>query len=192
MYRVEDTIKMGYCPTMEIFLNDIMELNPDIKLLSFGSAAQVLALLKEDYLNAGLIGRIAKKNEIYNEIKEMRLAKGYTLVGKFKIAIPHGELSNMEIHTYLPEEVVKSFIPEVNKVIYHKSVEDAVREGISSAILIDWDDYSDDYELIIPIEDEGKVLKFRTPTLYYHTKLESDIEVIEEKLKHTVVQKYEI
>ena len=185
-------IVMGFCPTMGIFLDEMKGLDIGIKPLQLGIAAQVLALLRGGYMNAGLVGRIAKKIEINDNIKEMRLAKGYTLVGKFKTAIPYGELPGMEIHTYLPEEVVKSFIPEAGNIIYHKSIEDAISEGVNSAVLIDWDDYSDDYELVIPIEGGGKVLKFRTPTIYYHTEIEENIEAIEENLKHMARQKYEI
>jgi len=103
---------------------------------------------------------------------------------------PQSKLSNMEIHTYLPEKVIQSFIPEVNRVVYHKSLEDTISEGINSAVLINWNDYFDDYELIIPIVDGGKVLKFRAPTLYYHNKLGGDIRAIKKYSKHTVRQTY--
>ncbi|MCD6398762.1 MAG: hypothetical protein J7L08_02470 [Candidatus Aenigmarchaeota archaeon] len=193
MNTLNETMNMGFCPTMEVFMEDILKINNEIKANPMGSAAQVLTFLREGYINIGFIGRLAKKIELNDRIKEKRLWKGYTLVGQFKMGIPVEELPYQKITTYLPKEKVEKFIPEVKRIVYYDNKEDAIADGIYSSVLIDWDDYQDDYELVIPVHRNGlKVLKFRTPTIFYYEQFEDEIEELSKKIKDAIRSAYEI
>ncbi len=193
MNSVNDTLNLGFCPTMKVFIADILNINSEIKTSAMGSAAQVLTFLREGYINFGLIGRLAKKMEISEKIKEKRLWKGYTLIGQFKTGLPVEEIPYQKITTYLPKEKVEKFIPEAKKVVYYDNFDNAISDGIYSSVLIDWDDYKDDYELKIPIHRDGmKVLKFRTPTFYYYEQFEDEVEELSKKIKDAIRSAYEI
>jgi hypothetical protein len=52
-------------------------------------------------------------------------------------------------------------------VIVHNSTDDAIKNGMDEMVLIDWSEYKDEHELIIPLDERGeKVEKFRIPIIY--------------------------
>lgn len=193
MNTANEIINVGFCPTMGIFMDERLDTEMQLKKTALGSAAQVLAFLREGNLNMGLIGRLATKMELNEKIKVKRLWKGYTLIGQFKTAISEEEVPFLKISTYLPKEKVEKFIPGSKKILYYDTIDKAITEGIFSAVLIDWDDWKDEYELVIPVNRSGiKTLKFRTPTLYYYEQFEDEANEISEKLKKIVEKEYEI
>ncbi len=65
-----------------------------------------------------------------------------------------------------PEQVVKDFMPEGQNIHFHNSTQDAIAEGIDSAVLISWNEYGEGLGLVIPVDEGGKIEKYRLPILY--------------------------
>jgi len=161
-------LKLGYCPTM---FEEALEISDEkgMELILFSSSAEILEALKNDEIDAGLIGRLAKKIEINEEIEEEILREGYTLVSKERSMILFSNLNFFKIHTYLTESVSHTLIPN-SEIIYYDTLDEAVLEGFkrNEPVLISWEDFDDKYELFIPLDEFGRKIKnFRIPVLYY-------------------------
>ena len=171
-------IRLGYCPTMSNLAQDIQSKNNQISLIPFDYTAQALSALNNAEIDVVLVGRIAEKTEL-NDSFEIKLRDGLTLVGKKKKMISINELQNMIVHTSESEEEAKKYIPETAEIVYHNSVEDAIEKGLDEAVLINWKYYSDNLELVIPIDENmNKIEKFRMPVLYtYDKKLLDNLEI---------------
>ncbi len=153
---------VGYCPTMEPYAREIAA-EEDMELLLYGSAAAVLHALRQGQITVGVIGRIAAASE-YPE-KGQRLAQGYTLIGPSHSLISYETVKSLPISTALAEDVVAKRFPELEHVAFHESTAEALKTG--SAVLIDWDEWQDGYQLLVPVHPDGrKVSKFRTPVVY--------------------------
>jgi hypothetical protein len=153
---------LGYCETFERFAFEIRDNNEGIVLQKFPSSFDVLANLKNDKIDYGLIGRRAYSFEIDEDIKETPLQEfGFTLVSNEKGFIDYRDLKNLEIHTYLSEDIVKEFFDFQNITYQNK-----LSANLETPRLISWEDWNDSFELFIPIENGKKVEKFRTPMLY--------------------------
>ena len=156
---------LGYCPTMKTHAQSIAA-DADLTLKAYGTTAEAISALKKGVVDAILVGRPAKKSEL-KEAFELKLRGGYTLVGKTKRLLRLDELTQKKIHTAVEKEEFSQYMPQTENVIYHNSLEEALKNGINEVVFINWDDYSDDYELLIPIDDGGnKVEKFRIPIVY--------------------------
>ncbi len=166
---VNNILKLGYCPTMENNANKIALSNKNIHLIKYSSTIDVLKDLNENKIDIGLVGRVAKSDELKKEFNELRLDKGFTLVNSQKKIIPYYQLKNIQIHTYLHKEEVQNFLGNIDNVIFYESIKDIKSNEI---LLIDWTDYSEDYELLIPIDENNmKIEKFRIPVLYSYINL---------------------
>ncbi len=162
--------KLGYCPTMEGIARELANKNrnENISFVPLGSAAEALYYLKADQIKGALIGRIAKKTEITPDTKRVNLQKdGYTIISWRKGFIDRSGLPDLPVVTYIPESVAKDIIPEVKQIRFVKSNEEMIRHMEDHAGLIPWSDYKDDYELLIPMEDGGKMIRFRLPVIYF-------------------------
>ncbi len=163
-------IKLGYCPTMVEIAKMIQEKNQHVSLVPYDFTAQALQSLNKKEVDVVLVGRIAENNEL-GEVFEKRLKDGLTLVGREKMLIRMDDLQKSRIHTYVTKEQAQEYIPNTDKIIYHDSFESAIKEGINDAVLIKWSDFSDDFELIIPVDENmNKIEKFRIPVLYSYNK----------------------
>jgi hypothetical protein len=159
-------IVLGYCPTMYEYARNIQELNDNLELRLFESSLTAINQLKSGNLDIILIGRIAKLNEL-NNAYELRLRQGMTLVSINKNFILEQDLINIPIHTALSREIVELYFPITNNIIFHDSLDYAIRNGIHQSVLIDWNDFNDDFELLIPVDAQmNKIEKFRLPILY--------------------------
>ena len=159
-------VKLGYCQTFEQFAIDIGQKNENIVLEKLDSSFAVLSELGEGNLDYGLIGRKAYGYELAPGTQEIPLQEpGLTLISQEKGFVDYDELKNLEIHTYLEKEIVEDFF-EFGNITFHDEIEKAIEEGLNSAVLISWQDWDDDFELLIPIDEFKKVEKFRTPILY--------------------------
>ena len=156
-------MKIGNCPTMEKYTEEISK-KYNLDIVRNHSAAEVLYNLSAGNLDIGLIGRKAEKAEFVGYEKRLKDV-GYTLIYRGKSAIDYRQLGAITVHTYLPEDIVKNNFPEFRNVVYHQSLEESLREGEIN--LISWDDWRDEFNLLIPIDEFGnKIEKFRTPILY--------------------------
>jgi len=137
--------------------------NDEFELINLGSAGQVLYLLDNDDIDVGVIGRQAKKSEFEGVLK--RIGKGYTLITTMKSMIFNKDLEMLEIHTYISKEIVEQKYLYLKNIIYHDSLKDTLDKG--KIQLISWDDWNDNFELLIPVDDfKNKNPDFRVPHFY--------------------------
>ena len=157
-----EKMKIGYCPTMEEFVKKIKNVQ-DFEIINLGSAARVLYSLKIGEIDIGIVGRKAKKEEFvgYERVD----GNGYTLITHTKGEIPENELSGLRIDTCIPREIVEKEFSELKNIVYHKTLKEALEKG--NVQLIDWNDWDDKFELLIPVDKfYNKVKKFRLPRFY--------------------------
>ena len=161
--------KLGFCPTMANIAIDLKSKNDFIELYPFDSAAEALFYLKQNAMDGIVIGRFAKQSEISPQIDKFCLQKeGYTLISSQKGFIEFEYIGRLQVHTYLPETLVKEKFPELKKVQFYQD-KDATLQKVNhtEVALIDWHDYEDRYELMIPVDEGGKIKKYRLPILYF-------------------------
>ncbi len=160
--------KLGFCPTMEGIARKIAHKTNNISFIPLGSAAEALYYLREDQIEGALIGRIAKKSEITPDIIKVNLQKdGFTLISLHKGFINKSDLPALPVVTFIPPDIVKNVIPEVKNVKLVESEEEMFNYLNDHAGLIPWSNYKDEYELLIPMEAGGKMIRFRLPVIYY-------------------------
>ena len=166
-------MKIGYCPTMEKYLKTYID-NKDLDLINLGSARQVLSLLKNDKIDVGAIGRQAKKSEFEGVLK--RIGTGYTLINTTKCMISNDDLETLEIYTDVSKEIIKQKYPYLKNVFYHDDLKDALFNG--KIRLISWDDWNDNFELLIPVDNfNNKNSDFRV--LHFYSKKEEFLDKLE-------------
>jgi hypothetical protein len=156
-------LTLGYCPTMKEYAENIVLNNPNIKILEVPSSELVFIGLKERNLDIGLTGRLAKSTELNNP-EEIYLKTGYTLITKIKSFIDKKDLKQIIIHTALKQDIAEKLLPE-NTIIYYNNYNEALT-GINEAVLINWKDFKDNYELLVVMDGNIKVKDFRIPVLY--------------------------
>ncbi len=160
--KENETVIIGYCPTMSGYANLIASQNKNVDILEFGSASIVMSKLNSKEVDIALIGRKARIDELGSN-HERVLKPGFTLVSPSRYFIGYSVLKDSEIITYTDKEIAE-FFPELNLKFVQNKV-DAFKD--SNIVLIPWDDYEDSMELVIPLsEDRTKVEKFRTPIIY--------------------------
>ncbi|MFP4523832.1 MAG: hypothetical protein ACLFO2_00755 [Candidatus Woesearchaeota archaeon] len=162
----EEPVTLGYCPTMSGLAERVASENPVVSLRPFDFTAQALQGLNDGLVDAVLVGRPAREGEL-DDAFEKRLGTGLTLVGRQKRLISVAELGRSRIHTAADEGLARDYLPPTAEVVFHDSVESALREGLDEMVLVDWDEYSDGLRLVIPVDAAGrKVERFRLPVLY--------------------------
>jgi len=135
----------------------------EFELVNLSSAARVLYFLNTGEIDVGVIGRKAKKREF--EGYEKVTGSGYTLIADAKRMILQDDVKNLRIDTTLPKEIVEKEFPELENVVYHKTLQEALDNG--KVQLISWDDWDNKFELLIPVDEfNNKIKKFRVPHLY--------------------------
>ena len=155
-------MKIGYCPTMEEYVKKIKNIQ-DFELINLGSAGRALFFLSNGEIDIAVIGRKAKKREF--EGYEKVIGEGYTLITNSKSFISKDDITNIKVDTNVPEDIVEKEFPELENVIYHKTLQDALSNG--NIQLISWNDWNDEFELLIPINEfNNKIKKFRVPHFY--------------------------
>jgi hypothetical protein len=160
-----EKIKLGYCPTMQEEAISLSEKN-NYELVKFDYAIDVLSALKNKQIDNALIGRKAKLSEINKNTKETILKSGYTLVSKKGGFIDSSQLANYEIYTPLSESIAENLLPGYSKIIYLTKEEAIERISMGKIVLISWEDWNDNYELIVVMKDNEKVKDFRGAFLY--------------------------
>jgi len=161
----EQKIKLGYCSTMQEEAISLSEKN-NYQLIEFGSATQVLSALQNNQINKALIGRKAKGYEISKDTSETILDSEYTLVSNKKSFIEYSSLSDLDIYTYLPKEVIENLIVYNFKIINLSKQEAINKISKGKLILISWEDWSDNFELVVVMNRDEKVKDFRGVFLY--------------------------
>ena len=160
----EENLLLGYCPSMESKAREISGLNQGIEILPQESTADVLNSLKTGEIDLALVGRIAKASEL-QDATQRRIGSGYTLIREKKMFILKEELELMVVHTALDSDIAESLLPG-SEIIYHGSVEEAIQRGIGQAVLISWDNFREEMELLVVMDGKLKAKEFRIPVLY--------------------------
>ena len=185
---MNNNVKLSFCPTMTPFATQFDKNVEEVTPMPAQSAAQVMSMLGSNMIDIALIGRAAYSRELTEQTKTKRLQSGYTLVYTEKAGIPKEQLNTIPIKTYLSEEIAKQILPTLKNVKFYSSLNECEKNDIGMPMLIDWADFKDEYELLIPVEPTGgKVPTFRAPVLYYNDKIP---ETIIEKIVDSM-NKYE-
>jgi len=166
-----EEIRLAYCPTMESFANDLQQKNPHLILVKTVSSADALSLLAQGDVTVVLIGRLAKEEELQTDIHQKILGGGYTLISKEKSFIDLSELSSITVHTAVKQSIAEGLLP-FTPIEYYSSTTEAVSEGLTDAVLIHWDEFRDEYALLVVLDGQLKAEQFRIPVLYSY--LDSD------------------
>ena len=155
------SLKLGYCPTMQTKAENLARQNENTELIRFGSADEALYGLKNNFIDIAIIGRKAKADEIENMSEKRLEANVYTLINSEKRIIDHREIGAFEIKTCIDENIAREKFSELDPVF------DDCQFADGGIWLISWDDFTDEMELLIPVdENRNKVAKYRTPFLY--------------------------
>jgi len=155
-------MKIGYCPTMEDYVKKIKNIQ-DFEIINLQSAARVLYYLNLGEIDVAVIGRKAKQKEFIGY--EKVTGTGYTLITGSKSAILENDLPNLRIDTNVPKEIVEKKYPELKNIVYHSTLQEALDAG--HVQLIDWKDWDDKFELLIPVDVfNNKSKKYRLPRFY--------------------------
>ncbi len=178
----EQDLKIGFCPTMSEIAQKIGSKNEGVSLIPLGSAAEALYYVKSATLDAVIIGRIAKRKEISDSVRRLVLQdKGATLVARQKGFIHYRDLPQIPIVTYLDEKTVQALVSDIRNTQFVIDFTEAEAYlSRNNAALIDWSDYNDSLELLIPVDEAGnKIIDFRLPSLYYQAAREEDVKNLE-------------
>lgn len=176
--------KIGYCPTMSVYASQLDAEGYELVLLP--SSAVVLEKLSNQEIDLALIGRRAKSFEKNSLWQELMIDPGYTLISAQNQVISESDLKKYTIHTALNEETAKSLLPLETELVLYDTMFESVEYGLSEtaggnlkqAVLIAWEDYREDYNLLVPMQGEQKAIQFRTPILYYLEQYQSSAQDI--------------
>ncbi len=163
---LNEKILLGYCPTMSEEAKTLAE-KGNYELIQFGSASEVLFALNKGDVDKGLIGRKAESYEINEDTQEIILKSGYTMISNNKRFIDYSQLSDLEIYTYLSEEEVKKLISDNSDIFYYETKEESIKKiNEGEIVLISWEDWNDNYELVVVVDGNEKAKDFRGVFLY--------------------------
>jgi hypothetical protein len=155
---------LAYCPTMEPVAMRIFGLNENIALKRMDSTAEIMFDLSNGAVDIALVGRLATSLE-KGSAQELVIGTGYTLIGRQKIFISRSSLASAIVHTSVSDITAKELLPG-SDIIFYDSLDEAVSNGISDAVLISWDDFKEGYNLIVVMDGVHKAPEFRIPVLY--------------------------
>jgi len=161
--KEEKKLTLAYCND---FIQDAIALaeQNDLDLKRLPNSFDVLANLKSGNIDYAVIGRRAYSDEINSEIVEIPMKEyGWTLVSSERDFVEYSDIENLEIHTYLDQEEIQDFFSYEPSFVFHEDIDSAFSSGIA---LISWEDFRDDFELVIPMQDDTRLEKFRTPILF--------------------------
>lgn len=158
-------VSLGFCPTMAGWADELSQ-SKQVELVLFESTVDAIAAMNQGRVDAVLVERVARKEELSNP-HELRLRDGFTIVSRERKLVLESQLREMEIHTAESSETITQYIPEAQNVVFHSSTETAISEGLDKSVFLNWNDYSDEMELIVVLDWQGqKVEKFRLPVIY--------------------------
>ena len=174
--------KIAYCPTMKPFAEKLEKEIDEISMIEMSSAAQVLGALRGGSVDGVLIGRYAKTRELEDGTLREIFQEGCTLVYRSKGGISEAELKELTVNTYLERDKLGDFLPLFGEIVFYESLDECLAGGFNTPVIIDWKDFRDDFEMLIPMNKFGKLPIFRAPVLYYRGIDSSVIERMREVL----------
>ncbi|MFP4195985.1 MAG: hypothetical protein ACLFSN_04435, partial [Candidatus Woesearchaeota archaeon] len=168
----------GHCPTINDLAEEIASKNEHVSLVHHESTAQALDELNKGSVDVVLVGRLAHQSEVNNGF-EKRLESGLTLVGTEKKLMRMSDVERSKVHTAVGEDLAREYLPNSKNIVFHDSTDSAIQKGSNDIVLIDWNDYTDDMELVIPVDMDGnKIERFRIPVLYSYDDILGHLDVL--------------
>lgn len=162
-------IQIGYCPTMQAFMNDLAERHPEVRIVEFPNSSAALEALRSGSVHAVVIGRIAWEGEIADDVRLVRVEDGLTLIAAQQGVILYENLRLVPILTIEAASEVENLLPEGTTVRYFQNFDEMASELTGSvAVLLRWSQVVSGHNLLIPVDELGdKISSFRSPHLYY-------------------------
>ncbi|MFW5785521.1 MAG: hypothetical protein ACOCW1_04980 [Chitinispirillaceae bacterium] len=160
-------VLLGACPTMiRHYLPDTAG-NVGYEVIAFNNTMEVMAALQAGKIDIAYVGRPARESEGAGELKAFPLRTGWTLVGSSFRMIDESALERATVHTVADSLTIRHYLPSGVTIRRHDSVSAALDScGQDEAVFLSWDDYRETYPLVIVRNSDGKLPRFRNPTLY--------------------------
>ncbi|MFP4165259.1 MAG: hypothetical protein ACLFVE_14885, partial [Chitinispirillaceae bacterium] len=157
--------------------------NVGFELVAFNSTMEVMSALQAGKIDIAYVGRPARESEGAGELKAFPLRAGWTLVGSSFRMIDESALEHATVHTVADSLTIRHYLPSGITIRRHDSVSAALDScGQDEAVFLSWEDYRETYPLVIVRNSDGKLPRFRNPTLYCRKdqgeKLKSTVEFI--------------
>jgi hypothetical protein len=164
---VSKRIRLGACPTMRHhYLPDAID-SADYRVLPFSNTKEVMAALRAKEIDIAYVGRPARISEGVTGLSAFPLRTGWTLVGRSNRIIDESAFAQAVVHTSADSLIIKRYLPPAVTIRSHASISAALDScGQDEVVLLSWDDYDESYPLVIPSNIDGKLPRFRSPTLY--------------------------
>ena len=173
---------IAYCPTMTPYVQKIAEKVPSLILEPLTSAAQVLAQLRQHSFDGAIIGRPAYTSELLPGTGVKQLLEGYTLVYHSKMGVSAAQLKSIDVISYLSAAELEPYAELFRSVTRYDTLEACLKTNLETPVLINLRDFSDRFELLIPMGPTGKDPRFRAPILYHHHFSNEQVEQIQTAL----------
>jgi hypothetical protein len=149
---------------------------PSLQPLRFPNAASAIQALHAGQVDAILIGRKVHAHESPEGLFIHPLRPGYTLITETQRTVGLAELAGMTVHTALPDSIAQSLLPAGTAIITHPDMEQAMDNGLASAVLLSWEDVEPWHQLLIAVDAQGnKIAVFRAPFLVFPAARSSDL-----------------
>lgn len=170
-------IKLGYCPTMEPYVQALVETHPFVTPILFENSAVAMGALQAGVVQAILIGRTAWEHELTDSLRLLLLEDGLTLIIRNPGLIRYEDLPKIRILTHEEETAIQDLIPVRSNVTYYDNFDLVLADmDGSAAVLLRWSQVSPADNLLIPIDAAGlKIPAFRSPHFYYLDSMEETL-----------------
>lgn len=190
VHKMTTPVRLGACPTMSRhYLPDSAD---SYEVVHFRSTMNVMAALQAEEIDIGFVGRPARESEGGGELSGFPLRSGWTLVGRSSRMIDESALERAIAHTIADSLTLSRYLPLTVTVRPHGSVSAALDScGLNDVVFLSWDDYRETYPLVIASKGDGKIPRFRRPTLYCRKNDEKSYQSIIKRLRDYVSEKEE-
>jgi hypothetical protein len=170
-------IRMGYCPTMEPYVQSLAEAHQYVIPVLYDNSAAAMQALQTGTVQAILIGRTAWSHELTADLRLLLMADGLTLIVQQPGFIRYEDVPKIRILTHEDPAAVQSLIPIQTNVVFYEDFEQMISDmDASAAVLLRWSQVSPMDNLLIPVDPSGlKTPGFRSPHLYYMAPMEETL-----------------
>lgn len=191
-HKTATPVRLGACRTMiRHYLPDSAD-SRDYEVIPFKSTMNVMAALQAGEIDIGFVGRPARESEGGGELSGFPLRSGWTLVGRERGWLDESALEQKIVHTTADSLTLSRYLPLGVTVRPHDSVSEALDScGPNDVVFLSWDDYRETYPLVIASNDDGKIPRFRRPTLYCRKNDEKTYQSITKRFRDHIRQKEE-
>lgn len=171
-------IMIGYCPTMKPHVEDLVERHQNLEPVPYKNSFLAMQGLQAGEVQAILIGRSARQEELSDDLQLIRLNDGLTLISSNPGAILYDDLFRITVLTSEEDSAAENVLPDGTHIKYYQDFDQMLSEmDASVGVLLRWSQVSPDHNLLIPVDHFGyKVTDFRSPHFYY---LGSEAELME-------------